>query len=163
MRCTVIHSGTYVDYFSLLTCNVLPQKTPLHYAAENGKLNVVILLLELEAQVDGRVDSMWPTWFSTSSPRRFLTTNVVICYYYSQSRRPLSIASFPSPAQLFIVCGESLGMRLLYPFMFKQMHIPTTKICMTLSLKHTQREWCNDGCQFVLILSVTHGLSSDVW
>ena len=24
-------------------------------------------------------------------------------------------------------------------------------------------EWCNDGCQFVLVLSVTHGLSSDLW
>ena len=24
-------------------------------------------------------------------------------------------------------------------------------------------EWCNGGCQFVLVLSVTHGLSSDIW
>ena len=43
----------------------LPQKTPLHYAAKNGKLSVVKLLLEGEAQVDGRVDGMWSGFFPT--------------------------------------------------------------------------------------------------
>ena len=43
----------------------LPQKTPLHYAAENGKINVVTRLLQQGAQVDGRVDGMWSGLFTT--------------------------------------------------------------------------------------------------
>ena len=83
----------YLLYLHTLTRYVVPeldqgsfhtfsQKTPLHYAAENDKLNVVKLLLERRAQVDGRVDHMWP-W---NSP-----TKMVISYYSAEFKRPLSI------------------------------------------------------------------------
>ena len=47
----------------------LPQKTALHYAAENDRLDIVKLLLDRGAQVDGRVEGMWAGLFARTKTK----------------------------------------------------------------------------------------------
>ena len=58
-------SDTLTVFLFTFHLHIFSQKAPLHYAAESGKLDVVTLLLQQGAQVDGRMNGMWSGFFTT--------------------------------------------------------------------------------------------------